>query len=332
MAKPAFVELLEYLPARFLMACLGFVPARFASRAGAAFGRFVWRLSPSQRRITRGNIHLAYGDALDEKARSRLGRASFESMGKTIFEFMQFPRLAPADFLGRVRFINLEAMDRVLDKGRGVIVATLHLSNWEFFAAAFAATGRPLAAVVRPLDNRRLDRWVEGFRESKGVEVIPRGLALRSGLAALRKGKVLAFLMDQNAAAHGVFAPFFGHLAATASGPAALAIRFKLPLVFCYARREEDDSFSIIFHEEAAIPEEGSERERVEALTARLTACIEQVVRACPEQWLWMHPRWRTRPPDETESPEELEPAKEAGSPKEIGSPEELETLERAGA
>jgi len=219
-------------------------------------------------------------------------------MGKTIFEFMQFPKLSSEDLLKRVSFVNLEAMDRALAAGRGVIVATLHFSNWEFFAAAFAATGRPLAVVVRPLDNRRLDRWVEGFRESKGMEVVPRGAALRSGLAALRKGKVLAFLMDQNAAFHGVFVPFFGHLAATVSGPAALAIRRASPLVFCYARREQDDSFSLIFHEASAIPEEGSEEEKIRELTARLNVCIEKVVRENPEQWLWMHPRWRTRPPE----------------------------------
>ena len=296
MAKSAFVELLEYLPARFIMTCLGFVPARYATRAGAAFGRFVWRVSLSERRQTRANIALAYGDALGKKERDMLGRASFESLGKTIFEFMQFPRLTPGDLLKRVRFVNLEAMDRALAGGRGVVVATLHFSNWEFFAAAFAASGRPLAVVVRPLDNKRLDRRVEGFRESKGMEVVPRGAALRAGLTALRKGKVLAILMDQNAAFHGVFVPFFGHLAATASGPAALAIRRKSPLVFCYARREADDSFSLIFHEASALPGEGSADERIQELTARLNGCIEKVVRENPEQWLWMHPRWRTRP------------------------------------
>jgi len=300
--KSAFVELLEYLPARCIMALLGRLPLRFATRAGAAFGRWVWRISPAQRRVTHANIRLAYGDTLDTRARARLGRASFENMGKTIFEFMRFPRLKTADILKRTHLVDIEFMDRALARGRGVIVATLHLSNWEFFAAAFVASGGPLAVVARPLDNARLERWVRHFREAKGMEVIARGAALRSGLKALQRGKVLAFLMDQNAARHGVFVPFFGRPAATATGPAALAIRLKIPLVFCYARREEDDSFSLVFHEECGLPEGGSEEERIRDLTARLNVCIERVIRAYPEQWLWMHPRWRTQPESQIES------------------------------
>jgi KDO2-lipid IV(A) lauroyltransferase len=262
---------------------------------GAAFGRFVWRVSARQRRVTRENLVYAYGGALEPAARDAVGRASFESMGKTIFEFMQFPRLTSSDILHKVRFVNLEAMDRALAKGRGVIAATAHLSNWEFFAAAFAASGRPLAVVVRPLDNKRLDAWVENFRASKGMEVVPRGAALRSGLSALKKGKVLAFLMDQNAARNGVFAPFFGRLAATAGGPAAFAVKRNIPLVFCYARREEDDIFSLVFHEETELPLSGSEEEKIEAVTAQLNAKIEAAVRERPGEWLWMHPRWRTQ-------------------------------------
>ncbi|MDR2734118.1 MAG: lysophospholipid acyltransferase family protein [Spirochaetota bacterium] len=299
MAKSAFVELMEYLPARCVMGCLGRLPFHYATRAGAAFGRFVWRVSPAQRRVTHANIRLAYDNALDKKARARLGRASFENMGKTIFEFMQFPRLSAADILRRTRLVNIEFMDRALAKGRGVIVATLHLSNWEFFAAAYTASGGRLAVVARPLDNTRLERRVRAFREAKGMEVIARGAALRSGLKALRQGKVLAFLMDQNAARHGVFVPFFGRPAATAAGPAALAIRLKIPLVFCYARRDAcsgtDDSFSLVFHEECSLPEGGSEEEQIRDLTAHLNSCIEDVVRAYPGQWLWMHPRWRTQ-------------------------------------
>jgi len=299
MAKSASLELVEYLPASFIMYCLRLVPLRQATRAGAAFGRLVWRLSPSQRRTACANLALAFGESMSQAEQRRIARASCESMGKTIFEFMQFPKLSRDDLLARVRFVNLEAMDRALAMGRGVIAATAHLANWEFFAAAFASTGRPLAAIVRPLDNRRLDRHVENLRASKGVEVVPRGVALRAGLAALKKGKVLAFLMDQNAARHGVFVPFFGKPAATVSGPAALATRLDVPLVFCYSRREEDGLFSLVFSD--MIPpcrRYDSEEENIIATTADLTGRIEAAVRERPEDWLWMHPRWRTQPED----------------------------------
>lgn len=281
------------------MYCLRLLPLRRASRVGAAFGRLVWRLSPSQRRVSSANLALAFGDSLTESERKRIARASFEGMGKTIFEFMRFSRLSREELLARVRFVNLEAMDRALAKGRGVIAATAHLANWELFAAAFASSGRPLAAIVRPLDNKRLDRYVENLRAANGVEVVPRGLALRSGLAALKKGKVLAFLMDQNAARHGVFVPFFGKPAATVSGPAALAIRLDVPLIFCYARREDDGLLSLIFSDLISPCQRyPSEEENIIATTADLTARIEAAIRNKPEDWLWMHPRWRTQPED----------------------------------
>jgi KDO2-lipid IV(A) lauroyltransferase len=299
MAKSASLELVEFLPASFIMLCLRLVPLAWASRAGAAFGRLVWRLSPSQRRITRSNLEMAFGPELTSKKRDQIARGSFESMGMTIFEFMQFPKLSREDVLSRVRFVNIEAMDRALAQGRGVIAATAHLSNWEFFAAAFASSGRPLAAIVRPLDNRRLDRHVEALRTSKGLEVVPRGIALRAGLKALKQGKVLAFLMDQNAARHGVFVPFFGRPAATVSGPAALALRLDVPMIFCYSRREADGGFSLIFSDQVnPIQDFTNEEQNIIATTALLTKKIEDAVRARPEHWLWMHPRWRTGPGD----------------------------------
>ncbi|HOG63973.1 MAG TPA: lysophospholipid acyltransferase family protein [Spirochaetota bacterium] len=298
MAKSACLELVEFIPASFIMSCLRLVPLRWATRSGAAFGRLVWRLAPSQRRTAYSGLDLAYGDGMPVSEKKRIAKASFESMGKTIFEFMQFPKLSREAILARVRFVNLEAMDRALAQGRGVIAATAHLSNWEFFAAAFAATGRPLAAIVRPLDNRRLDRHVENLRSSKGVEVVPRGVALRLGLTALKKGKVLAFLMDQNAARHGVFVPFFGKPAATVSGPAAIALRLDVPIIFCYSRREDDGLFSLIFESVEPVRDRGDEERNIIATTALLTACIERAIRDRPEQWLWMHPRWRTGPED----------------------------------
>lgn len=300
MAKSRFLENLEFIPAKVIMVLLRLIPFRLAVRAGALFGMVVYRILPGERRRVHENLRTAFADDLDERARRRLCWRVFINLGKTIFEFMQFPKLSRKRLLGMVRFENLEAMENALQQGRGAIAVTGHLGNWEMLAAGYAAMGlSTLHAIVRPLDNRLLDRYVESFREKKGVQPVPRGVALKEGVRALKGGSVLAFLMDQNSAMHGVFVPFFGKPAATVQGPAIMAMKYKSPVIFCFDRRNKDGSHSLIFHDEIPLVEGGTREETILLNTARYTAAIEQAIRDCPEQWLWMHPRWRTRPPGE---------------------------------
>jgi KDO2-lipid IV(A) lauroyltransferase len=140
---------------------------------------------------------------------------------------------------------------------------------------------------------------VERFRTDKGMAVIPRGAALRGGMRALKAGSVLAFVMDQNAARHGVFVPLFGTAAATVPGPAELALRYGAPIILCHSRREKKGRHRLVFVEEIVPAKSRDHDEAVRRTTARINAGLEKVIRERPEEWLWFHPRWRTRPPGE---------------------------------
>jgi len=299
MAKSRFLTYLEYIPAKCIMVMLRLFPYRLAVRAGSVFGMMVYLITPGQRRIVYDNLQTAFGDSMSPPEKKKLVRRVFRNVGKTIFEFMQFPKLSREKLLKLVSFENLEAMDRALAKGKGVIGITGHIGNWEMLAAAFAATGRPLHAIVRPLDNPLLDKYVESFRENKGVHIVPRGAALKGGLRALKGGSVLAFVMDQNAAMHGIFVPFFNKLAATVQGPAILAGHYRSPVVFCYDRRNKDNSHTLVFRDEIPYTEGKDKEDTILCNTKRYTKEIEEVIRENPEQWLWLHPRWRKRPPEE---------------------------------
>jgi len=294
-AKSRFVIRLEYLLARGILGLLRLVPVHRAHRWGAYFGLLLRWLALGQRRIVQRNLEIAFKDTLSSAEKKQIEKSAFCNMGSTMFEFMTMPRMTKEQLLKRLHFVGVEVMDRAIAKGRGVIAVTAHLGNWEMLGCGFAASGRPLAVIIRSLDNPLLDRYVEKFRMDKGVEVVPRGVALRAGIRALKRGAVLAFAMDQNSARNGIFIPFFGMEAATVRGPAQMSVRYDVPAVLCYDRREPDGSHSLIFTEEFPILKGGTEEESIRLNTEQYNRGLERIIRKNKDQWLWFHPRWRTR-------------------------------------
>jgi KDO2-lipid IV(A) lauroyltransferase len=202
----------------------------------------------------------------------------------------------PSVMLRLVEVEGLEHLERAATPGRGVLLLTAHLGNWELLAAAHVLTGRPLSEVVRPLDQPVLDRLVARLRRRTGVEVIPKQRGLRGILDALRRGRMVGILLDQNASrAEGVFVPFFGTPASTSRGMALAALRSGAPVLPVFIRRGPDGRHRVQIQPEVLRPVNRDPT----AFTAALTAAIEAEVRRVPEQWLWAHRRWRTRPPGE---------------------------------
>jgi KDO2-lipid IV(A) lauroyltransferase len=194
---------------------------------------------------------------------------------------------------------GIEHLRAVFDRHGRAIVLTAHLGNWELLTLAPALTGYPLTVVARALDSAALGAWADRLRRAAGVEVVDKRQALRPVLAALRRGRLVGVLLDQNTARReGVFVPFFGRLASTSRSVALLAVRTSTPVVPAFTRRVAPGRHRITIHPALPIPE-GRDEDTVLALTARCTEAIENAVRAAPEQWLWAHDRWRTRPPSE---------------------------------
>ena len=198
--------------------------------------------------------------------------------------------------------ISLEGMEHlraVLDQHGRAIVLTAHLGNWELLSLAPALTGYPLTVVARALDSASLGAWVDRLRNTAGVEVVDKRQALRPVLAALRRGRLVGVLLDQNTSRReGVFVPFFGRLASTSRSVALLALRTSTPVIPAFTRRVAPGRHRITIRPAVPMPA-GKDEEAVLTLTARCTEAIEEAVRATPEQWLWTHDRWRTRPPSE---------------------------------
>ena len=204
--------------------------------------------------------------------------------------------------LARVRIDGLEHLRAVMDTHGRALLLTAHLGNWELLPAANRVTGYPLSVVMRPLDARWLDALATRLRQKTSVDLIDKRAALRPVLRALAGRGMVGILLDQNASRReGVFVPFFGRSASTSKSLAVLAIRTGTPIVPTFIRREDTGVHRIVVRPALPLPDTGALEAAVVALTARCTEAIETAVRETPEQWLWMHNRWRTRPPEESQ-------------------------------
>lgn len=196
---------------------------------------------------------------------------------------------------------GVEHLRAVLERHGRALVLTAHLGNWELLTLAPALTGYPLTVVARALDSPALGAWADRLRRTAGVEVIDKREAVRPILDALRRGRLVGVLLDQNASRReGVFVPFFDRAASTSRALAVLALRTRTPVLPAFTRRLAPGRHQITIHPALPLPATAGD-DAVLALTARCTEVIEAAVRATPEQWLWAHDRWRTRPAGEKE-------------------------------
>jgi KDO2-lipid IV(A) lauroyltransferase len=245
------------------------------------------------------NLARAY-PALSLRARARLARRASQHLGMTLIELARVLERPLDATLERIRLEGLEHLRTAMATHGRVLLLTAHLGNWELLAAAHRLTGFPLSIVVRPLDAPWLDALAERLRRSTGVELIDKRGALRPVLEALRRGRMIGILMDQNAARReGVFVDFFGRPASTSRSIALLAVRTRTPVVPVFARRDPDRRHTVVIHPALSPPDTNGAEAAVVELTARCTTAIERAIREVPEQWLWSHDRWRTRPPGE---------------------------------
>lgn len=286
-------DLLEYAGVRFVETAAGLLPRRAAETVGTALGRLAFRPLGVRRGTVEAQIGLAFPDRSAEWIRAT-ARACYLHFGREFLALARLSRIDPDDLVartanpGEVRRVWREAVP----EGRGGIMVTGHLGNWELAGALVAALGLDVAAVVKRQRNTRFDRRLQGLRDRLGVEPVYMREAARRLPAALEEGKLVALAADQDAGTRGVFVPFLGRPASTFRGPARLALRHGVPLVFGALVREGDGYRAVISPVEP--PPEGPDAER--ELTRRWVARFEEEIRGLPAQYFWFHRRWKTRP------------------------------------
>lgn len=281
-----------------LATAVGGLPLPVASWLGRRLGDAGYLVLGGRRRVALENLRRALPD-LSAAERRRLCRRSWQHLGLVFVELCAMLARPIEDFLTRVTMEGLGHLDQAMASHGRALVLTAHLGNWELLAAAHRLTPYRLAVVVRPLDAAWLNALAERLRLKAAVELIPKRGALRGVREALDRGGMVGILLDQNASRReGVFVPFFGRPASTSRSIAALALRTGTPIVPIFARRGPDGRHRVTIHPVIEAHGRPTVQDAVTDLTARCTASIESAIRAAPEQWLWIHNRWRTRPPE----------------------------------
>jgi Kdo2-lipid IVA lauroyltransferase/acyltransferase len=292
-------EWLEYITAWAGIKFLGLLPRSAARLVGATFAAVAYSLRPSLGRTAVLNLRIAFPDWTDSQRKQAI-RGMIRQVGWMAGEFSQFPKYS-CENIEQIVFVNgFENFDAARRRGKGVLFLTGHMSAWELAPFAQALYGYPLSFLVRPIGNRRVDALINGYRCRSGNQPIEKNRSARSILKVLSEGGTVGVLSDHNTSVESVFVNFFGVPAATTSGLARIALRTDAAVVPGFLSWEPElRKYRLRFEPAIPIRRTGNEEADIVANTQCFTRMIENYIRAHPDQWLWVHKRWKTRPSGE---------------------------------
>jgi len=291
----------EFWLARFLLFFFAALPLRAAMRLGGSLAG-LGRLFPRLSRTAERNLQLAFPD-ISEVERRKMLRGCFENLGRLLAVFSHLTKLNRQPIEQLIEIDGLEHLVRAQQRGRGVILFTGHIGAWELTSFGLSMCGHPLSFLVRRIDNPKIEALVDRTRTHLGNRTINKRLAAREMLQILRGGGVVGILVDLNTLdREGIFVDFFDVPASTTFMPAKLALRTGAEVMPVFAPWDQSrKKFLVKIDEPVSFEKLDQEEEDVKRLTQAFTRVVEGNIRRYPDQWLWIHRRWKTRPPGEPE-------------------------------
>jgi KDO2-lipid IV(A) lauroyltransferase len=249
---------------------------------------------PKRKRLIRDNLARALPDVPDERRRA-IAEAVWKNLGRAAVEFIRVSDVTQGNFSNSFVYEGLENVERAAAKGKGIIFIALHFSSWELNGIALQYQLKNLVAIARPMKNPFVEEWVQKKRQQGGMEIILHRQAVKASLRALKDKKSVGILMDQNLYTGGVFVNFMGRPAATTTLPALLHDRTGAPVILTYNLRE-NGRLRIFFEKPVTFPEIADAGERMQCWTQILSDKMSDLVRKYPENWFWIHNRWKRQP------------------------------------
>ncbi len=290
----------EYALAWTLIKFIGALPRPLARAAGILLAWTVYLLHVRLRRVGKKNLAMALTEK-SRRERARILRGVFTGFGRQAAEVCLFPKYTRENSNKIVVYDGFENFERAFARGKGVLFLTAHLGGWELSAFYHSLQGHPLHVVMRPLDNVYLDRLTRHYRTMHGNSMVDKDDFVRGLLSAMKAGEMVGLLMDTNMTPpQGVFVNFFGIPACTASGLARIALRTDAAVVPGFTIWDPVlRKYRLRFDPALRLIRTGDDEADAVANTQQFTKVIEDYVRRYPDQWLWVHRRWKTRPPGE---------------------------------
>jgi KDO2-lipid IV(A) lauroyltransferase len=298
--KVSVREIAEFVGVWLLVYGVRLLPRWLARAIGATIGAIAFRGLGRLRRVGLRNLELAFPEMTEPEREATL-RSEYRNLGLLLAEFCKMPDYTAATASRFIRYEGLENYLKAREQGKGVLVLTGHLGAWELSSFYHSLMGMPMGMVIRRLDNPLVDGLVNRIRCLHGNRVIHKDDFARGLIASMRAGETVGILMDTNMTPpQGVFVPYFGVLACTASGMARIAARTGAAVLPGFLLWEQSEKKYVLhFGKELEVVHTGDSEQDALVNTATFTAAIEAYVRRYPEQWLWLHRRWKTRPAGE---------------------------------
>ncbi len=287
----------QYLGARLAAMGLTMFSVEANLRTAATIGRAMYLWDKRHRERASRSIALSFPEWSEQRV-AEVCEKSFEHFIQLAFEVLHTPRVIHRDsWATRMTPVNLGPALDLLNARQPVILLTGHLGNWEVLGYMLAVIGYDIDAIARPIDNPLINKWLLGIREQRGMRIITKWDATGQMLEVLHNGGALGFIADQNAGEKGLFVPFFGRLASSYKSIGLLAIRERVPIICGYAQRTGPGFHYELGVEDVITPDDWHDQpDPLYYVTARYARAIEMMVRRRPEQYLWMHRRWKSRP------------------------------------
>ena len=282
------IHLAEYGCVRFFSGVFMIIPLKLLYIIAKLLGIFTYYIIRVRRNVTLINLKSSLGGELGEKELRRIARESYINIVLTFIEMLSIPRFEEY-VLDVVDMSDSYILKRTMDMGKGVILVSCHFGNWELNGAAIGASGFPVTVVVKKQTNPYVDSLVNLNRTRFGMNIITHGAPVKHIVRALREHKIIGLISDQDAGRDGIFVDFFGRKASTPRGAAQLALKYNAPIVVTMNVRTGKGKYKSIF-ENIDIRADDT----VESITQRYTTAMENIIRKYPEQYFWMHRRWKT--------------------------------------
>lgn len=289
----------EYCAFRVVTVFLLSLNVRTALKMGALLGNLVSIIDRTHTKRTYKHIRMAYKNELSEAKIRAIAKGVYEHFGQVFTEILFFRRLIRKYTWHKyLSYENENYLKESLAKNKGVILVGGHMGNWEISGCILMLCGYKVASIARPLDNPYVDKFLNSFRTQTGQNIIEKWGAMKGTLRALKDNQIVGMLVDQDARKNGIFVDFFGLPSSTLPIPAQLALKYKAVILpfNSYRAKKNDIKYVLSFYPPLDVKPTNNFENDVRALTQQVASCIEKTIRMHPDQWLWMHRRWKTKP------------------------------------
>ncbi len=288
---------MEVLAFRCVATIFQLLPRKVALALGVWIGNLSYIVLKRRRRIAISNLKIAFAKKFSDQEIQRICRKSFQGLGKNLAEFLQFPQLTTENIWELVNVEGKENLDIALGQGKGAIIFVPHFGNWELTGLITGVLiPNRIKAIVFELRNKRLNQLVWKYRQHLSAELIPKKRAIRRIILALQQNCAIGFFADQDAGDSGVFVDFFGKPASAVRSPMILALKTGAPILFSVCIRQPNNQHLVKIYEPVYIEISKNLEHDVQYNTERLLKILEREIRKYPDQWLWLHNRWKTQP------------------------------------